>query len=207
LQGQKKLLLSGSIENTEVGNNLHSRPLASERVVRGYEILAGMQAARRKHFRAWREEDEFDDLPTRNEQENMENDRGGDEKSEDSVSPREHPGSRNSVTLLSLHSTRVLGVSDPRDMLFAHLGLAADGKNFLADYKKTCSQVYEDFAQYLMKTSSSYELLSFVGDSSSRRPKGLSSWAPDWNSPKTTSPLPQLEETITALLMMTKIQR
>lgn len=80
---------------------------------------------------------------------------------------------------------RGLGVSDPRDMIFAHSGFASDGsRNFKVDYSKTCERVYVDFALYVIDKVGIGTVLGLVGDPMShRRRKDLPSWVPDWTSP------------------------
>jgi hypothetical protein len=39
-------------------------------------------------------------------------------------------------------------VSDPRDLVFAHIGFAADGDVFVVDDSKTFAQVFTDFATH-----------------------------------------------------------
>jgi len=92
-------------------------------------------------------------------------------------------------------SRRGLGVTDPRDMIFAHIGFASDGHDRFvkADYSMTCVEVYEDYARSVFETSQNYGILFHVGDprSPTRLPE-LASWAPDWSEPKSTTPLVEL---------------
>jgi hypothetical protein len=44
----------------------------------------------------------------------------------------------------------VLGVTDPRDMVLAHAGFASDGEKIKVDFSKTCNEVYEDIAWYIL---------------------------------------------------------
>jgi hypothetical protein len=92
-----------------------------------------------------------------------------------------------------LRARRGLGVSDSRDMVFAHVGFAADGQHedLKVDYSKTPMQVYADFARYIANKNGIAELLELVGDSKSPvRLKNLLSWSPDWTSPLPTGRLP-----------------
>jgi hypothetical protein len=88
-----------------------------------------------------------------------------------------------SSSLLSiLEDRRGLGVFDPRDMLFAHLGVVRLGSGSLVnvDYTKTTKQVYEDLATYLLMNFR-YDILShrdFVAEAGKPKQR-LATWAPD----------------------------
>jgi hypothetical protein len=100
---------------------------------------------------------------------------------------RSHRNSGKKHTMIQLISARRgFGVSDPRDMIFAHVGFAADGqdRDLLTDYCKTCAQVYTDFARYIGRELGGMRLLDLVGESRvSGRVKDLPSWVPDWTRP------------------------
>ncbi|KAE8446535.1 hypothetical protein EG329_011867 [Mollisiaceae sp. DMI_Dod_QoI] len=92
------------------------------------------------------------------------------------------------LMLQILSSRRGLGVSDPRDMIFAHLGMVRnDGKLARlpqADYRLSVSQIYTDFAIYCLRTIRNLSFLFHVGDRDPDSPiKGLPTWVPDWTSP------------------------
>ena len=92
-------------------------------------------------------------------------------------------------------SRRGLGVTDRRDMIFAHIGFASDGNDRFvkADYSISCVEVYEDYARSVFETSQNYGILFHVGNPKSpNRPPGLASWAPDWSESKSTTPLVEL---------------
>jgi hypothetical protein len=83
-----------------------------------------------------------------------------------------------------------MGVFDPRDMLFAHLGVvdvqSGDGetkKLLKVDYNKPAEQVYTDLAHYLCVASLPVDLfrvLSYVDESyCQKREKHIPSWVPD----------------------------
>ncbi|KAK4229320.1 heterokaryon incompatibility protein-domain-containing protein [Podospora fimiseda] len=106
-----------------------------------------------------------------------------------------------------LQSRRGMDVTDPRDVVFAHLGIAApeDWKPFFqVDYSKTLGEVYTAVARYIASTYSlsnksqsryyggsnwgvnGFEILLDNLDDralASRR-QGLPSWAPDWSLPR-----------------------
>ena len=64
-----------------------------------------------------------------------------------------------------LPDRRGLGATDPRDMIYAHLSFTGDSYHgkLVADYTKSCAQVYEDFAYYEIETSFNCKILSHVG--------------------------------------------
>lgn len=80
-------------------------------------------------------------------------------------------------------SRRGLGVSDGRDMIFAHIGLASDlpDPRIAVDYKKPCVRVYKDFALYVMEKFNDISITSHIEDiPPEQRMQGLPSWVPDW---------------------------
>jgi hypothetical protein len=90
-----------------------------------------------------------------------------------------------------LMSRRGLGITDPRDMIFAHVGFASDGQHedLTVDYSKTTIQTFKGSAQYIAKLYGLSALLECVGMANSpERVRDLPSWVPDWTSktpPKT----------------------
>lgn len=100
---------------------------------------------------------------------------------------------RKDALLLILQTRRGLGVKDPRDMIYANVGLVelnspncARYKELLdVDYGKTISEVYTDAALYLIKSGHGAGVLSHVEDvDPDDRPFNLPSWVPDWTSGK-----------------------
>ncbi|KAF4629583.1 hypothetical protein G7Y89_g8567 [Cudoniella acicularis] len=91
-----------------------------------------------------------------------------------------------------LASRRGLGATDPRDMIYAHLGVAARleylpdvGTLIPIDYGKTCEQIYEEVALQIISWQMSLTILNHLENSApENRWKGLPSWAPDWSCPK-----------------------
>ncbi|KAE8443981.1 hypothetical protein EG329_001205 [Mollisiaceae sp. DMI_Dod_QoI] len=79
-----------------------------------------------------------------------------------------------------LAARRGFGVSDPRDMIFAHLGMVGH-TGIRVDYGRKVEQIYEEFARAQMIATSSLDLLAYVEDVElgKRRP-GMPSWVPDW---------------------------
>ncbi|KAI9640589.1 hypothetical protein NHQ30_010888 [Ciborinia camelliae] len=89
-----------------------------------------------------------------------------------------------------LHSRRGHGVLDPRDMLYAHMGLfkhevgIAEVERLLEiDYRKSIADVYTDLALYLLNRKCDFGFLAHVEvmELEARRPE-LPSWVPDWTS-------------------------
>ncbi|KAJ8059325.1 hypothetical protein OCU04_012286 [Sclerotinia nivalis] len=94
-----------------------------------------------------------------------------------------------------LSARRGLGVSDPRDMLFAHKGILQGSPDvgysqnmaLVVDYSRSVKDVYTDLARYCIETSPDdrkLEVLSHIegGKESWHKDKelGLPSWTPDW---------------------------
>ena len=74
--------------------------------------------------------------------------------------------------------------TDPRDKIFAVLGLVANGehlKTFKPDYNHSVLDVYEGMTKYIIKTTQTLEVLSFA-DRNLDKPNDLKlpSWTPDW---------------------------
>ncbi|KAH8589922.1 heterokaryon incompatibility protein-domain-containing protein, partial [Bisporella sp. PMI_857] len=81
-----------------------------------------------------------------------------------------------------LISRRAFGVQDPRDMIFAHLGLIdkRDPRSVLTvDYVKSKRTIYTQVANYLLDNLYNYSILS-LAEGSGERDKDLPSWTPDW---------------------------
>ncbi|KAK4458237.1 heterokaryon incompatibility protein 6, OR allele [Cladorrhinum samala] len=96
-------------------------------------------------------------------------------------------------TLLSLlQQRRGLGATDPRDFVYAHLGLARDqdevARFIQVDYNKSVAEVYGQVARYVLSTDAAGSALANLLASAEERAleeegsreEGLPSWAPDW---------------------------
>jgi hypothetical protein len=75
------------------------------------------------------------------------------------------------------------GATNPIDHIYALIGLTSDMEELgiVADYKKTCPQVYIQVATALLLRQNNLQILA-----RSRNPKlvpGLPSWVPDWSQP------------------------
>jgi hypothetical protein len=84
-----------------------------------------------------------------------------------------------------LSTRRGCGLSDPRDMVYAHLGLAgaAMGNSMAIAYDKTAGEVYEAFTCLLVKWTSLTHVLSLVEKvQPENRRFSQPSWVPDWAS-------------------------
>jgi hypothetical protein len=93
---------------------------------------------------------------------------------------------RNNLDLISLLRTRRgSGASDPRDMIFAHLGFAEAEQDDLIsiDYQRPCWEVYRNFAVYQINRDKNFNIFFDVDVSLSKRCKDLPSWVPDWSIP------------------------
>jgi hypothetical protein len=107
-----------------------------------------MHEARGKHLRSRKKDDDGEDPITR--QKGLRTDRFDGARDVLSALTRKlkysnHKDKGDSVTLLSLLlARRGLGVTDPMDIVSAHLGFATDGQKFVAEYTKTGAQVYGD---------------------------------------------------------------
>ncbi|KAH6689931.1 heterokaryon incompatibility protein-domain-containing protein [Leptodontidium sp. MPI-SDFR-AT-0119] len=112
------------------------------------------------------------------------------------------------LTLLT--SRRALGVQDPRDMLFAHVGLLGNARiddSLLrlieVDYGKEESLVFFEIARFLTEAFQDYRILSLLEYRHMTSLSHLPSWVPDWTatSPskfETLSSALKLEDTISA---------
>ncbi|KAH8780786.1 heterokaryon incompatibility protein-domain-containing protein, partial [Hyaloscypha finlandica] len=88
-----------------------------------------------------------------------------------------------------LKSRKGFGVADPRDMLFANIGLvghATEHENkllhlIMVDYQKNEAKVYSDLARYLLK-SLDFRIFALLDPNEKRCESEAPSWAPDWVS-------------------------
>lgn len=80
-----------------------------------------------------------------------------------------------------LSSRRGFGVSNPHDMVFAHLGLVAKAAGIEVNYDQPTAKIYNDLAKRHIEATMTPELLSKIEDRDlNKRLPGLASWAPDW---------------------------
>ncbi|OCK77529.1 hypothetical protein K432DRAFT_117644 [Lepidopterella palustris CBS 459.81] len=88
------------------------------------------------------------------------------------------------VSLLSwLSRGGSLALTDPRDFVFAFIGLADPAYSVTPDYLKSCGEVFEDAARKIIKHDRSLNILALVNftESWARVVKDLPSWTPDWS--------------------------
>jgi hypothetical protein len=89
-----------------------------------------------------------------------------------------------------LKSRKGFGVTDPRDMLFANLGLVGDAlehENKLlhliaVDYQKNEAKVYSDLACYFFENLDDFRIFGLLDPIEKRCDSEAPSWAPDWVS-------------------------
>jgi hypothetical protein len=97
-----------------------------------------------------------------------------------------NPRERAYTFLDILLARRGFGVTDARDMIFGHLGIAADSAKDLGisvDYDISAVQGFINLAKSIMVQSEDLEILFYVQDMDpSLRRIGLPSWVPDWTS-------------------------
>lgn len=84
-----------------------------------------------------------------------------------------------------VHHTRNMVCLDPRDRIYAVLGIAGDARNIKPDYSLTTMQVYREYARAQIR-SHSLEFLRYC-ELGSRELAGPT-WVPDWSSPRETQP-------------------
>jgi len=109
--------------------------------------------------------------------------RGARKKSRDEFGIEEALGQ----DLLELISARaVCGVSDPRDMIYAHLGLVgAETRNMVPiDYEKTVAQLYASMTGLYAQWIGIWNIITFAGVEPERRDPSLPSWVVDWSLTK-----------------------
>lgn len=102
----------------------------------------------------------------------------------------------------TINSFRQAACQDPRDKVFAALGLVAPAfrTTLQPDYKSSTADVYTELVKYFLNTKhDAYEFLGyaceaddaaeFLSDNDSLR--SLPSWVPNWRVPLTITPLPK----------------
>ena len=75
--------------------------------------------------------------------------------------------------------------TDPRDKIFALLGLATDASDPVLNpnYEATARDVFTVSSSYMMTTNKSLRILHIAGIGWSRKILDLPSWVPDWSAP------------------------
>jgi hypothetical protein len=89
---------------------------------------------------------------------------------------------RSTYLLHMLSRARALEASDPRDKIFALMGISTgvdlEDDNIAIDYHKSIGQVFQDFARYMIDHEKTYDIFGYLDqcDGAGAKP----SWAPDW---------------------------
>lgn len=86
------------------------------------------------------------------------------------------------LTMRMLRAT-AFGATDPRDHIYALLGMTSDVEELgiLADYTRSCAQAYTVVAAALLQRQQKLQILSRCRNP--RVQKDLPSWVPDWSQP------------------------
>ena len=87
-----------------------------------------------------------------------------------------------------LNHTSVCSATDPRDQVFAIMGIVANAQaeGLVPDYSLTFQQVYTGLASYLVLKHRQIELLAYPKTNHPAFP----SWVPDWSVPRTKEYVP-----------------
>lgn len=74
-------------------------------------------------------------------------------------------------------------LSDPRDMIYAHLGLVGAGTRNMVpiDYEKTVAQLYTSMSELYVQWIGIWNILQFAGVEPELRDPSLPSWVVDWS--------------------------
>lgn len=91
---------------------------------------------------------------------------------------RDNVSSATLTQLLFMHCGS--GASNPRDHVYALVGLATDAQDFEIDYKKSVSQVYIDTAVHILSSIHGLTLLNLVCNAKRADDLAMPSWVPDW---------------------------
>jgi len=88
-----------------------------------------------------------------------------------------------------LHSRRGLGVTDPRDMIYGHLGVlgfrSPDSeleKIVRVDYNQSVSALFSQVTVYMISARFDFDILSHVADIPLENRTDFPTWVPDWTS-------------------------
>jgi hypothetical protein len=90
-------------------------------------------------------------------------------------------------TLLLRHRGTL--ASDPRDHVFALVGLAQDGDQLTVDYELSASDIFVETAKHILVKQKNLRFLAAAGMSQRTNPK-LPSWVPDMRTKPLQKPLP-----------------
>lgn len=80
-----------------------------------------------------------------------------------------------------LHIRRIAKAKDPRDKIYSLLGVANDAQGIVPDYTKSVEGVYISLAKHVIRTNRNLKVLGNVDpQETTRPPRSLPSWVPDW---------------------------
>ncbi|CAJ2505055.1 Uu.00g124490.m01.CDS01 [Anthostomella pinea] len=82
---------------------------------------------------------------------------------------------------IMLTDARWFEATDPRDKVYALIGLADDGGAISVDYRKSAAQVYADAARYVIRGSRSLRVLSLVNAINTDH-IDFPTWTPRWDT-------------------------
>ncbi|KAE8444133.1 hypothetical protein EG329_000821 [Mollisiaceae sp. DMI_Dod_QoI] len=91
----------------------------------------------------------------------------------------------------TLLERRGAGVSDPRDMIYGHLGFLEVGKDppIEVSYGKSVCDVFKTITRYFIEKERSLDILKYIDhDEPYNRQYGLPSWVLDWTVRRSLSP-------------------
>ncbi|KAH8783873.1 heterokaryon incompatibility protein-domain-containing protein, partial [Hyaloscypha sp. PMI_1271] len=110
-------------------------------------------------------------------------DRESHSKSHSAMLDKKAPGE---YLLELVCARRGCSLSDPRDMIYAHLGLVgAETKNMVPiDYEKTVAQLYTSMTDLYAQWIGIWNIIIFAEDEPERRDPSLPSWVVDWSLSK-----------------------
>jgi len=87
-----------------------------------------------------------------------------------------------STTWISLlRATRRFGATDPKDKIFALIGLAEDETTLASDYSATLGEVYASAAKHIIRASGNLRVLAYVWIRDVDSLGGVPTWAPRWD--------------------------
>lgn len=118
---------------------------------------------------------------------------------------RKYNGDQNNETAIILDilkARRGLGVSDPRDMVYAHLEMLGPSvrSRIKIDYSKSKARVYEDISWYIIATTKCLSVLSLMEDIDLGAQPELPSWVPDLSRCPSSGQIRALNPLYTSLI-------
>ncbi|CAL5870734.1 uncharacterized protein PFLUO_LOCUS4974 [Penicillium psychrofluorescens] len=112
-------------------------------------------------------------------------------------------------TVYSMQTCHIRSISalatDPRDYVYAKLGLASDGHFVQPDYTKEVQETYRDFVMGHIEATHSLDIIYF--DARPRQTPMLPSWVPDWNASYGANHLIQETTTVSISAGVSQLRR